>query len=78
MGPAVRGLYIGFHGALTAARDALQDSDPGVAQLFLRQTGAFLEGTAQSAMERSERLAKLGRRIGQIFEFILIEGPELG
>jgi hypothetical protein len=70
------GGYIGFHGALTAARDALQDSDPEVAQLFLRQAGAFLEGPAESARERSERLAKLGRRIGPDSRVYSINGPE--
>src|SRR5258708_7302879 len=56
--------YMGFHGALAAARDALDDGDPEVSVLLVREAKRLLDGTAENARQREERLRKLGRRIG--------------
>jgi hypothetical protein len=54
--------YIGFHGALSAARDALQEGDQQVALLLCRRAQNYLEKDAESSKERSERRVSISRR----------------
>jgi hypothetical protein len=56
--------YIGFHGALAAASDALQENDAEVAVLFCRFARECLEVEAEWSRKISERREELSRSLG--------------